>query len=95
MPFIPSTEGAAERSRGGGVSRKRNQKQRKRPAQPSAFCGVLIKPGGPIVPFMVEHMFRAWLRFGNEISMVLGPMAYRGGGLGEAAGKGGTVPKLY
>lgn len=56
---------------GGGVSGKRNQKQRMRPAQQNAFCGVLIKPGGPIVPFMVKHMFRAWLRFGNEISMAL------------------------
>ena len=37
---------------------------------------------------MVKHMFRAWLRFGDEISMVLGPMACRGGSLGEAAGLG-------
>ena len=29
-------------------------------------------------------MFRAWLRFGTEISMVLGPMACHGSGGGEA-----------
>lgn len=75
----------------GWGEQKRNQKQRMRPAQPSAFCGVLIKP---IVPFRVEHMFRAWLRFGTEISMVLGPMACRGG---EPAGGElrGTIPKPY
>lgn len=74
MPFIPSTEGV-ETEVWGWSEQKRSQKQRMRPAQPSAFCGVLIKPGGPIVPFRVEHMFRAWLRFGTEISMALGPMA--------------------
>lgn len=57
---------------GGRGEWKKEPKQRMRPAQQNAFCGVLIKPGGPIVPFMVKHMFRAWLRFGNEISMVLG-----------------------
>jgi hypothetical protein len=49
-----------------------------RPAQSRAFCGVLIKPGGPIVPLRAKHMFRARLRFGTGISMVLGPMAYQG-----------------
>lgn len=41
MPFIPSTEGAAETEVRGWGEQKRNQKQRMRPAQPSAFCGVL------------------------------------------------------
>lgn len=36
----------------------------------------------------MKHMFRAWLRFGTGISMVLGPMAYQGRG----SGKGCTVP---
>jgi hypothetical protein len=43
-PFIPSTERAAETEVWGWGEQKKNQKQRMRPAQPSAFCGVLIKP---------------------------------------------------
>ena len=90
-PFIPSTERAAETEVRGWGEQKRNQKQRMRPAQPSAFCRVLIKP---IVPFRVEHMFRAWLRFGTEISMVLGPVACRGGEPGGEELRG-TIPKPY
>lgn len=44
MPFIPSTEGVETDVRGWG-EQNRSQKQRMRPVQPSAFCGVLIKPG--------------------------------------------------
>lgn len=58
-------------------------------AWPMAFCGVLIKLSSSIVPFRMKHMFRAWLRFGTGISMVLGPMAYQGkrGGGGGGVGR--------
>lgn len=91
LSSLPQREGVLETGVWGWGERKRNQKQRMRAARPSAFCGVLIKPGVPIVPFRVEHMFRAWLRFGTEISLVLGPMACWGRECG--GGEWETTPK--